>query len=115
MLSLAPSGLVQVHFRALVIGHGFAQALPDGFDPAFEVVEDIGCAPAFEPDQHGRAAGVLDQGAHRAAVHRALDEIALAMAGNNARGDRWGPQVNRGHVVQPTDAGGAAACARPAR
>lgn len=40
-VELGAEGFVQGHLRALVVGHGFAQALGDGLEPAFEAVEDV--------------------------------------------------------------------------
>ena len=52
---------VQGHLRALVVGHGLAQARRDGPEAAAEAFEHVGGAAAVELDEHHVATGALCQ------------------------------------------------------
>ena len=105
--------LTQRHLRTLIVGHGFAEALRNAFEPTLEAVELVLCSVAVEFDQHDVAADALDQRAHGRAVHGALDEVALPVAGHDARGHLGRAQADVGHVGQAALAGSTPGARQP--
>ena len=71
---------MQSHLTALVVGHGFTQALGDTFKAPGEALHDIWRRAAIEFDQHHIAAGTLQNGTQRRSVHGPFNQIALPMA-----------------------------------
>jgi len=92
-------GFVQGHLRALVVGQGLAQRLGDGFQAIAEAVENGAGVGAVELGEHQVAAGPFDEGAHSRLVAGTLDEIALPVAGHDARADLGRAQSDGGHVL----------------
>ena len=92
-------GVVQGHFRALIVGEGFAQAARDRAKLAGEALQDGVGACIVELDEHEQAAGSLDDGADGRGISGVLDEIALPVAADDAGGDLRGPQIDRSHAL----------------
>lgn len=90
-----------------------AEVLGPAVEAAVASVEGLLGVVAVELDHHDAAAGALDQRAHRRSVHGALGEVALPVAGNDARGHLGRSQADVGHARQANFAGGATGARQP--
>src|SRR5574338_619181 len=88
------------HFLALVVGERLAQFEGHRLESAGETIEGGLGVGAVHLDQDDVARGPLDQGSRRRTLARALDQVALPMARDEAVGDLLGAIMDRHPVGQ---------------